>query len=112
MKLKFIFLLTITLLINQILTEQVEKLENTKSSLSLKECEGLYSKILCEKMQKAELGAKTKTKTKYRVEAVFYSNENYKSTENAGSRKSDLFNLAMPINTCKSQDCVYCCLST
>jgi hypothetical protein len=80
-------------------------------SIISKECESLTNenKFLCENLIKAQ--SESKSKTKYRVEAHFFSNgSNETSSEN--SHKYDLFNLHMPINTCKPENCEFCCLST
>jgi hypothetical protein len=80
-----------------------EKLKNQKNRMSSKTNSNTYT------MTMSKTNSQTKTKTKSRVEAVFYNSQNITSGNVA---KNDLFNLAMPINTCKSEDCEFCCLST
>jgi hypothetical protein len=55
-----------------------------------------FNKVFCEN--------KSQNKVRYRVQAV-YSEKNETQSEN-------VFSLSLPINTCKPQDCEFCCLST
>jgi sensor c-di-GMP phosphodiesterase-like protein len=97
-----------------------------------KECEMFTNEniSLCEKFRKLKLESESqlnsqnsiqvkytltsKTKTKSRITATSYVSNfnNDTSTESASNAKNELFNFAMPINTCKSEDCEFCCLST
>ncbi len=72
----------------------------------LKECETLTNEnsVICKEMN---MKFRNAAKTKFMVEAEFTSNDN--STK---EHKNDFFNLALPINTCRSEDCEFCCLST
>lgn len=121
---KFYFSLLITFLIC------IERVYSTdKESLELeKECEKLTNQnsLKCSELVKARMGnsfesnfqvesqntfeTNFKTKTKSRVVAVFYDQQGNETTPT--TQKGDLFNLAMPINTCRNEDCEFCCLST
>jgi len=69
--------------------------------------------LACKEMIKAQseaaMSLSTSVKTKSRVEAIFYNSDN---KTNSAIQKNDLFNFAMPINTCRNEDCEFCCLST
>lgn len=99
-----------------------------------KECEMFTNEniSICEKFRKlklkseseSELNSKNsskgkytlseKTKLKSRITATTdvrnYNNDT--SSELNHNTKNELFNFAMPINTCKNEDCQFCCLST
>lgn len=89
-------------------TENMNYKSNTRNQILLKKCiEGSISdKAFCENLN--NLSNKSTTKTMYRVEAVMVD-KNSNNTK-TGS-KSEIFNLAIPINTCKHEDCEFCCLS-
>jgi hypothetical protein len=90
--------------------ELKSEIEIRKAFLS--ECEKMNDKnqALCEELMKTKLNFESEVKFKSRITAVFYDPENNKT--NTPKPKSDLFNLAMPINTCRNEDCEFCCLST
>jgi hypothetical protein len=91
-------------------SESLNIKSNSRNQILLKKCmEGaIADKALCENLN--NLSNKFTTKTMYRVEAVLVDkNSNSNSTKSNG--KSEIFSLAIPINTCKHEDCEFCCLS-
>lgn len=89
-------------------SESLNYKSNSRNEMLLKKCiEGaIADKALCENLN--NLSNKITSKTMYRVEAVVVD-KNSNSTKSNG--KSEIFNLAIPINTCKHEDCEFCCLS-
>ncbi len=89
-------------------SESLNYKSNSRNQILLKKCmEGaIADKALCENLN--SLSNKYTTKTMYRVEAVV-EEKNSNNTKSNG--KSEIFNLAIPINTCKHEDCEFCCLS-
>lgn len=89
-------------------SESLNYKSNSRNQMLLKKCmEGaIADKALCENLN--SLSNKFTTKTMYRVEAVI-EDKNANNTKTNG--KSEIFNLAIPINTCKNEDCEFCCLS-
>jgi hypothetical protein len=83
---------------------------NTNYALIKKKCLLLNAekKKLCEEMiMKNELLSQSRTKVKFKVEAILYPNEN-----NNTNHANEIFHWKMPINTCKNEDCEFCCLRT
>jgi hypothetical protein len=83
------------------------KSQTEVDNIIMKECETFkFSKerLLCENAVKERFGIKTK----YRVSAVETGNQNNQTQSNV---KNEIFNFALPINTCKNEDCQFCCLS-
>jgi len=89
-------------------SESLNYKSNSRHQILLKKCaEGsIADKALCENLN--NLSNKYTSKTMYRVEAVLVD-KNSNNTKTSG--KSEIFNLAIPINTCKHEDCEFCCLS-
>src|SRR5687768_11815888 len=75
-----------------------------------KECSHLKSehKKICEQSFKAKI----KIKMRSTVEAVVYSPSENRNTNNTTDKPNEIFHLKVPINTCKVEDCEFCCLST
>jgi uncharacterized protein YpmS len=89
-------------------SESLNYKSNSRNQILLKKCmEGaIADKSLCENLN--NLSNKYTTKTMYRVEAIVVDKNSNSTKSNA---KSEIFNLAIPINTCKHEDCEFCCLS-
>ena len=89
-------------------TETLKFKSNSRNKVLLRKCqEGtITDKALCENLN--NLANKSTSKTMYRVEAIMVE-KNANNTKN--SERSEIFNLAIPINTCKNEDCEFCCLS-
>lgn len=89
-------------------SESLNYKSNSRHQILLKKCtEGaIADKALCENLN--NLSNKYSSKTMYRVEAVMVDKN---SNNTKTSAKSEIFNLAIPINTCKHEDCEFCCLS-
>jgi len=89
-------------------SESLNYKSNSRNEILLKKClEGtIADKALCQNLN--SLSNKLTTKTMYRVEALVVD-INSNTTKSNG--KSEIFNLAIPINTCKHEDCEFCCLS-
>ena len=68
-----------------------------------KECETATSEnfSICEKYKKTKFQSQTKS----RVVAEFTTFEN-------NTAQNDLIKFVMPVNTCKKEDCEFCCLSS
>ena len=104
------FLLISSIIIQTVSSVDLESLNLFDSeylAILRKECDTISfeNQALCEKLRKMEM--RTTTKVMSRVEAVIHKQDNFTDYE-----KNDLFNLAMPINTCRNEDCEFCCLST
>ena len=89
-------------------TEKLKFKSNSRNKVLLLKCqEGtITDKALCENLN--ILANKSKSKTMYRVEAIMVEKD-ANNTKKSG--KSEIFNIAIPINTCKNEDCEFCCLS-
>lgn len=110
-----VFLIVFLYFFTLIKTNELE-FELEIKNIITKECEALsnQSKVLCENTIRKKFESqfhKTQTKTKYRVEAILFSSSG-ENNQTESTQKNDLFNFAMPINTCKNEDCEFCCLST
>jgi hypothetical protein len=71
---------------------------NTNEAKNFGICDSeTFNKVFCEN--------KSQNKVRYRVQAVY-------SNSNQSEPKQEVFSIKMPINTCKPEDCEFCCLST
>ncbi len=92
-------------------SESINYKSNFRNQILLSKCAtGLIAdKALCENLN--NLSNKYGAKTIYRVEAVLVDSIKNETNTKAKSGKSEIFKLAIPINTCKNEDCEFCCLS-
>ena len=87
--------------------EKFQAENNVKSQLLLNKCltGTITDKSLCENLNRLN---KASTRTMYRVQAITMD---LNSTNTKDFGKSEIFNLNPSINTCKNEDCEFCCLS-